>query len=726
MKKLLFILGLMGLCLTASAQVTAPTGATTPQTSTSENPVWYGMMSSHLTESARQNRWMSYDGSSFVTIQNTSGLGSVSDVTQYAWRLEDNGDGYVRIVHYTGYEVYVPSGASAAADNSTPLEMTGSGNGSRWELMTAASTGLSNQTANYQYVLDYVDYTGSHDYAFLNAADSSSGYVLLLYELGVHQASGWFFVELDIDDQGGSGSEGGNEGGNESTIVGDGTYIVDDPFETMIRLGRMSSPNPIYAQPAGTAGTAYVTNAVTSGDAVYYPLSYSASSGSTTNIVIVSKQTSLVTRDGIFNLVVTTNNNPANFSVTTWTDWDRDGTFDKATNDPEISGNTITQQLYIPADAQLGKTRVRMRLETSTPSSADAGLGTGRTYDFVIYVLEGEEHDDCYISVTSSNTQYGTVYIDTDPKENGRYDVGTEITVIAVPNEDYEKEVTFNGWLLEGDTVSTETSYTFTVEKSVSLIAMFSVPAPVAPTVSTADNPVWYQIKNAHTDATRVDRYIAYDTETDATYTTALRAEKPADTTDKFLWRLEDAGDEMVYIVSKVNGQAIYGPAQMYTAFYLADTGARFLIQNSGAENESWTLMYEGNSSLMLNAADQSWWIVVYNGGIGTGSGWYFYEVDTGETEPEEPEPDPGSGINTNDAQGKPAATFTDSHINITNLPAPCSIKVYNLSGQLMVAFNTNNDTERIKMNSTESFALVVVQPSNGGEKTVIKCIENK
>ena len=55
-------------------------------------------------------------------------------------------------------------------------------------------------------------------------------------------------------------------------------YITDNPFETMIRLGSMNVKNPIYQMPSGQAGSAYIVSAITSGDAVRYPLGYTVAS----------------------------------------------------------------------------------------------------------------------------------------------------------------------------------------------------------------------------------------------------------------------------------------------------------------------------------------------------------------------------------------------------------------------------------------------------------------
>ena len=49
-------------------------------------------------------------------------------------------------------------------------------------------------------------------------------------------------------------------------------YISSNPFETMIRLGRISEKSPVYQMPAGSANGGYISSATTSGDAVDLPV----------------------------------------------------------------------------------------------------------------------------------------------------------------------------------------------------------------------------------------------------------------------------------------------------------------------------------------------------------------------------------------------------------------------------------------------------------------------
>ena len=205
MKKQLLTLLISGFALSGFAQVTPPAGAVAPQASTADAPQWYAMMSSHMTAADRQNRWLYYDGSRLATEQYADGLDMQQEnITQFAWRLEETTDEFgisgVRLINYDGEEVQVPATAEAIAN--TQLLMVPSGEGSTWELMTSASTGQA-QCAEMQYVLDWTGKT-MNPHAYLNAMDGSvtdNAFGVTIYNAGAHQASGWFFVPLDIEDE---------------------------------------------------------------------------------------------------------------------------------------------------------------------------------------------------------------------------------------------------------------------------------------------------------------------------------------------------------------------------------------------------------------------------------------------------------------------------------------------------------------------------------------------
>ncbi|MBO8438452.1 MAG: hypothetical protein IAC54_06100, partial [Bacteroidetes bacterium] len=193
------ILGLMlaAVCVFGNTQaaVTPIAGSTVPVVSTSEAPVWYTLMSSHLTATDRQYRFLKYDGSKLVTEQFTTGIPEAILSGSYMWRLESAGDGtesHVYLVNKeSGLRITVPAGATAEDGSSainTPLTMTGTG--VVWDLQLSSSTGISTDCAANQYCFKYVDYSGNR--AFLNAMDSGNEFGVTIYAAGVHQASGWF------------------------------------------------------------------------------------------------------------------------------------------------------------------------------------------------------------------------------------------------------------------------------------------------------------------------------------------------------------------------------------------------------------------------------------------------------------------------------------------------------------------------------------------------------
>ena len=256
------------------------------------------------------------------------------------------------------------------------------------------------------------------------------------------------------------------------------SYITSDPFETMVRLGRISENSPIYQMPAGSANGGYITSATTSGNAIIYPLGYVQSSAPSSYFTIVSKETSLLIAGESFELNATMSVDPSSYVITAYTDWDRNGIYEKESQTAQVNASTrsFVQPITIPETAALGKTRVRIRVESSTPSSADASI-SGRIYDFVVYVMEASDRTDCFISVTSNNNELGTALIETAPNEAGRYEIGSQVTVKAVINEESETVIDFKGWQEGGEIVSEEAVYTFTVSKSTSLMWLRPLPS---------------------------------------------------------------------------------------------------------------------------------------------------------------------------------------------------------------------------------------------------------
>ena len=468
-------------------------------------------------------------------------------------------------------------------------------------------------------------------------------------------------------------------------------YITDNPFETMIRLGSMNVKNPIYQMPSGQAGSAYIVSAITSGDAVRYPLGYTVASTPDRHFIIVSKATTLVEKERQFDLIIEENVSISGQFVTIYTDWDRDGVFvSQDQSSLSMRDKGFTASFQVPADAELGKARIRVRLDSSRPSGPDVAVSGGRVYDFVVYVMDKTDHDDCYISVSSSNDNLGKAVIETVANANGRYDKGSSVTVKAEPSS---SAANFEGWKVGQDIISRDQAYTFTVNESMHIIAVFSTVEPElsAPQTSTEANPIWFQIKNAHTATERANRYIAYDENPTGEYSSNLRAERPADISDKFLWRLESVSGNRVKIINKTSMKQIYSSGVLETQELTAEVnGSEFVIEPSGNANGSYSIKYEGNDGL--------WKIVLYNAGVGTGSGWYFYRV-----------PFTSTGVeNVSVTQVK--AFLSDGIVRMKGLPEKCSVKVINLSGQVIGEFVPSDVNCEYKLRCPEEFVILMVK----------------
>ena len=91
-------------------------------------------------------------------------------------------------------------------------------------------------------------------------------------------------------------------------------YISSNPFETMIRLGRISEKSPVYQMPAGSANGGYISSATTSGDAVIYPLGYAKPNSPGSYFAIVSKETSLLIAGETFEFNATMTVDPSNYT----------------------------------------------------------------------------------------------------------------------------------------------------------------------------------------------------------------------------------------------------------------------------------------------------------------------------------------------------------------------------------------------------------------------------
>ncbi|MEG0949193.1 MAG: T9SS type A sorting domain-containing protein [Bacteroidales bacterium] len=190
----LTLLGASFCSLSVFAQVNPLPGAVSPETSTVANPKVYNLMSSHITATDRQNRFLTWDGTTLKTPPFTSGSSDSDQESKYWWRLEAGEDGTVILVNQeTDQQVTLPEDAFSVGN---PL-LGVSSVGEEWILATSASTGQASTVAN-QYCLRVKNAPQTKKY-YLNAMDTSFDFKITLYDMGTHQASGWFFYPVSDD-----------------------------------------------------------------------------------------------------------------------------------------------------------------------------------------------------------------------------------------------------------------------------------------------------------------------------------------------------------------------------------------------------------------------------------------------------------------------------------------------------------------------------------------------
>lgn len=169
----------------------------------------------------------------------------------------------------------------------------------------------------------------------------------------------------------------------------------------------------------------------------------------------------------------------------------------------------------------------------------------------------------------------------------------------------------------------------------------------VAPTISTAANPVWYNMMATNADVLRVNRYLYYDgtnLKTDA-FNSGI-----ADNIqhDKYLWRLEQGtSNGYVRIINKSSGKELFLPAASITNTFVtvANEGVNWKMAASTTIAGSispvagqYAFNYEGwTDNRFLNAGDginMNWGVVSFNtsGSTGRSSGWFFYPVTSTKT----------------------------------------------------------------------------------------------
>ena len=221
----------------------------------------------------------------------------------------------------------------------------------------------------------------------------------------------------------------------------------------------------IYDFPCGALMSNYVLSASLKGTGVLTPLTYPAQVASGRQIIapntkpntwytIYTASKATLVKGRTATLALALKDAPqAGDSVYVYFDWNRDGVFETAQK--LTAAKEMKTSILIPADAAIGKSRMRIRFTSNGLTEADEEV-TGQTLDFILEVVP-EEGQTFTASVTTNDSQRGTATLD-------------GLTAKATPLGNAR----FLCWKENNNVVSLDATYTFALDHNVLLTAYFS------------------------------------------------------------------------------------------------------------------------------------------------------------------------------------------------------------------------------------------------------------
>lgn len=481
-------------------------------------------------------------------------------------------------------------------------------------------------------------------------------------------------------------------------------------LEAMLLLNQQSTENPTYVVPCATANfNLFATAVFSAGEAIESPLSYFTTAAPGLGYQNFSRSAFVAGKGQSMQLALITNKNTGITAAYAYAfaDWNRDGIFESnigkhsITNIATSDAPGIRINISVPDTAKTGKTRIRIFLTTAnvTGYNPNASLTSGYIHDFVIFVTPPVFTPGLtLINSAPNNPSWGSTLIESSTLPvNGRYPTGSSITFKAVR----QGAVEFLGWSDGSTIISTQPQYTTTADQSMYLVGIFkSATATLeAPQTSSAQQPIWYQIKNAQTD-TRLNRFLAYSATIPAGYTTALRIEKPEDFSDRFLWRLEPGTNGMVKLINKGTNLQLVADGTLNVSLNVQETGSEFKAEPSGNANGSYSIKYNNNAAQLLNGG-LSFNVVLYNAGVGTGSGWYFYRIPNALTSTKQP------------SANQPSVYFSNTDLNVTGAETGSTVTIYNVSGHAIHRFKTTSEEHREPFTQKGIFIIFILHTDN-------------
>lgn len=436
----------------------------------------------NYTDASQKPRALNKDGASSNVI---TWYGAVSNTGSY-WMLEETADLY-DLRPFT-----LSSAVGSPTQTYTIFNASGAG------VLTMAADGTLSWETNTM--------ADAQTWYFVGTSNRDGGFLI------VNGATGQCINLASATDTRWSVFEGDNstyyfrpyaskdEAGTSLTVSGDSLVTFSAARSKFARAAQ------VYELPCASVGTRYITRASIEGEGALVPMAYplpkvsgssvvnsSATKPSSGYVIYTSDKATLLAGSSASMMLRTNAKLATGDTLIVYADWNRDGVFETAQG---INATTTvtTFDLPIPADAAVGKTRLRVRLTNNALYGAD-DEATGEVLDFIVNVTN--ERPEVYsVTVCSNDTLRGTAAITADGE--------TEVTVTATP----KGNASFSYWKEGNRLVSTKAAYTFTRDHNAVLTAYFTPNTEDATAISsvTADEPQALDVKvSVSSNRTRLD-----------------------------------------------------------------------------------------------------------------------------------------------------------------------------------------------------------------------------
>lgn len=221
----------------------------------------------------------------------------------------------------------------------------------------------------------------------------------------------------------------------------------------------------IYFLPCGVLNDGYIASLSLTGEQVLRELHYEAARPNS-YYTLYTVQKATVARGESFNLAAQLTGIGEGTVAYVYFDWNRDGLFETTQT---YDADKIADEIEVPADAVVGKSRMRIRITNNALADAEDDA-VGSIYDFIVNVAEPQAKR--LISVKPNGADRGTaaILVGEESFESYEAQYGESVTAVATPAKDLQ----FICWKDNRTVVSADAEYTFSVTQQAELVACFT------------------------------------------------------------------------------------------------------------------------------------------------------------------------------------------------------------------------------------------------------------